>query len=79
MAKYVDQDGKEFSSANLGCALVMVLAGCLIVSGAVAAIPAFFGAVTVAAWTWLILAGIGGVFTGLAYVNAKSILTRVDE
>ena len=68
MARYVHgKSGTEYSTGLLIFAFIVVTALGLVVAGAIAAIPAMFGAISGALWVWGIL---GGIWTGLTLRGA---------
>lgn len=79
MASYRNPEtGQEFESGNLAFGLIMTFLFMVILSGAVAAIPAVFGLVMVAAAMW-----VGGIAAALygtiaAYVHIRRTM-KVDE
>lgn len=79
MANYVNEQGEEFTSAHLGCGVLMFFIAGLVLSGAIAAVPALFGAAVAAAWVWGVLAFFTLVTTLVAYGNARRLLTKVEK
>jgi len=79
MATYRNPNtGEEFNSGNLAFGLTMTFLSMVILSGAVAAIPAAFGLVMVAAWVWGVLVSLGIVGLVSGYVQIKKTM-QIDD
>jgi fructose-specific phosphotransferase system IIC component len=52
MTKFIDIDGKEYTTASFVVAAVVLLIGSVILGGAVAALITFVASVESAAWVW---------------------------
>jgi hypothetical protein len=75
MAHYVhEKTGTEFTTGMLIFTMVILVTLGWIGAGAIAAIPAFLGAVDAALWVWGILGGMwtGSMFLGLKQYKSES-------
>jgi hypothetical protein len=79
MASYRNPEtGDEFTSGNLAFGLTMTFVLMVILSGALAALPAMLGWIPVAVIVWLSGLLLSGLGIGSAYVHIRSTM-RVDE
>lgn len=72
------ENGQEFNSGNLAFGLTMTFLFLVILSGALAAIPALFGWVVASVIVWLSGLAIGAYGTVAAYVHIRRTM-KVDE
>lgn len=77
MAILVHKDGMEYGYGILIFAAVIVVLAGVIGAGAIAAVPAFFGAINAALWTWGILSGLWTGTTVLATIDYRRESVRV--
>lgn len=79
MARYFhDKSNIEVTTGMLVFTFLFLVVVGWIAAGAIAAVPAFFGAITAALWVWGIL---GGIWTGSMFVGMleyKSQLRRIS-